>query len=477
MGKNIKNILSCAAGAAMILGGLTACSGGGVYDGFEVPVQPASTLSPVGDLYREELTQYGDEGTEDTVLATFSSDNGACTIKKLTRYYDVTLDYENHSPAEAGRAYGEAIMKAFPDYHSVMEPYIYENIYSQLKDLTDDFSAVETRVFTMIDTLRDKDRDELLAFAEEISGGVRGYAEDGVISYEEALTFNLIPETLRGTACSALSLWGEKTASGDPITVRLLDWHPGSNNQMGRAHAVIHANKGERSYTGISFLGFSGIVSAINNDGVFAAILDVGSMNEEYSCKDRKCYTYDLKYALEEFGTAKEVGDFMVANSADYTWSHNLIISDKDHSYCAEDAVKQLQESGKGYSVLRDADTPLLSGIHWDNKDSLCVVNSFASEGNQDSFTGNAQNLVRFNKYNEWVASKDCFTVGELKTILTKEKVNQGLGKGEAAVQNVRRRGTVQMIIVDYHTGRIQVSFISPEGASDEVVFTDVGTF
>ncbi|MBR5419852.1 MAG: hypothetical protein IK115_01745 [Lachnospiraceae bacterium] len=475
--KSIKNIIIGTMGATLILGGLTGCSGTALYNGFEVPVQPESTLSPVGNLYREELTEYGDEGTADTVLDTFTSDNGACTIKKLSRYYDVTLDYENYSPEEAGRAYAETIMKAFPDYHAVIEPYIYENIYAQLKDLTDDFSAVETRVFALTETLRDKDREELLAFAEELSGGVHGYAEDGVISYEEAVTYNLIPEALRGTACSALSLWGEKTASGDPITVRLLDWHPGSNNQMGRTHAVIHAQKGEQSYTGISFLGFVSIVSAVNNDGVFAAILDVGSLNEDYSCEDRKCYTYDLKYALEEFATAKEVGEFMVANSADYTWSHNLIISDKDHSFCAEDAVKQLQESGKGYSILRDADTPLLSGLSWDNKDSLCVVNSFASEGNQDFFTGNAHNLVRFNKYNEWVASKDRFTVGELKTMLTKEKVNQGLGKGEAAAQNVRRRGTVQIIIVDYHTGRIQVSFISPEGASDDVVFTDIGTY
>ena len=42
------------------------------------------------------------------------------------------------------------------------------------------------------------------------------------------MTLNFVPEALRGTACSALSLWGSKTATGDTITVRLLDWNLGT---------------------------------------------------------------------------------------------------------------------------------------------------------------------------------------------------------------------------------------------------------
>ena len=245
---------------------------------------------------------------------------------------------------------------------------------------------------------------------------------------------------------------------------------------MCEAHSIIHAKKGDRSYTGISFLGFESIVSAINDDGVFAAILDVGTIRENYIYENRKCYTYDLRYALEEFSSAKEVGDFMVSNSANYTWSHNLIISDANSSYCAEDAVSQLQEKGMGYSILRDNKTPLLKGLTWDNPDSLCVVNSFATEGNQD-FLYQDGNAVRWNKYNEWVGSKDKFTVGELKTVLTQEKVNQGEAKGEANVVNVRNTGTAQLIIVDYHTGKIQVAFTPVTGPTDDVLFTDVGYY
>ena len=104
------------------------------------------------------------------------------------------------------------------------------------------------------------------------------------------------------------------------------------------------------------------------------------------------------------------------------------------------------------------------------------MVNSFVSKGNHESLWVNT-NAVRFNKYNEWVASKDSFTLGELKTVLTQEKVNQGNDANEAKVENVRNTGTVQMIIVDYHTGRIQVAFTPETGPTDDVVFTDIGTY
>jgi hypothetical protein len=167
----------------------------------------------------------------------------------------------------------------------------------------------------------------------------------------------------------------------------------------------------------------------------------------------------------------------MVENSADFTYSHQIYVADGKETYCAEDAVAGLQESGKGFSTLRDSNTPLMDAAHWDNPDSLCVVNSFASKGNQDLFTGAESNLVRFGKYNAWVAAEERFTVGELKTALTQEQVNLGLKEGEPDVMNVRNRGTSQVIIVDYRTGRVQVSFTRPEGPSDDVIYTDIGHF
>jgi hypothetical protein len=396
----------------------------------------------------------------------------------MERYYDITLDYERFSSSEVGKAYADTVLKAIPDYHEIVEPYLYENIVGGFPAIIDDYEPVWERISYFIDTpgtMRDEYKEELIAFAEEISGGVHGYKEDGHLSYEEALTLNFIPEAVRGTACSALSLWGSKTETGDPMTLRLLEWHLGTDHQMCRLHAVIHADKGARSFTGISFVGFQNIVSAINDDGVFAALLDVGC-GEAYEYKGRKAYTYDMRWALEEFTTAKEIGTYMVKNSADYTWSNQFIITDKDSSYVAEDAVFQQQEKGNATSVLRDCETPILNNLSWDSPDSLCVVNSYTTQGNQETMYVN-HNAVRFAKYNEWVASEDAFSIEELKAMISQEKVQQGQKKGEAYVENVRQMYTSQMIIVDYHTGNIQVSFTPATGPDDNVVFTDVGYY
>ena len=472
MNKKILSLLT-----AGLLLAMTGCSQAAGYEDFEIPQQPASALTPVSDTYRHDLTVYEDNGIPDNCLDTVVSDDDICEIRKMEHYYDVTIHYEGHTPAEAGKAYAQAVGKVYPDFHETIEPYLFENIVYAFPALTDDYAPVEDRIRCLSESLRPDQKEELFSFAEELSGGVHGFAEDGHISYEEMLTFSLIPEALRGTACSALSLWGEKTETGDMIAARSLEWMLGNEYKMCRLHAVVHADKGDRSYTGISFLGFSGIVSAVNDDGVFAAILDVGSKDETYVYQDKKCYTFELRYALETYDTAREVGEFMVENSRAFTYSHHIYLADGKESCCAEDAVEGLQKSGKGFSALRDSNTPLMDAAHWDNPDSLCVVNSFASKGNQDLFTGAESNLVRFGKYNAWVAAEERFTVGELKTALTQEQVNLGLKEGEPDVMNVRNRGTSQVIIVDYRTGRVQVSFTRPEGPSDDVIYTDIGHF
>ena len=455
---------------------LTGCSRVPTYKDVPAPAKAASTLVPVSDTYGETVA-YTDEGIPDACHGEWTSDDGICTIKKMDHYWDVTIDYENSTPAEAGQSYAKTIVAAFPDYAAVMEPYLYENIIAGFPALKDDYEPVRDRIYTLAESLRPEQREELYAFAETISGGVRGYAQDGVLSYDEALTFDLIPEGLRGTACSALSLWGSKTVSGEGLSLRLLDWQIGSENQMCTSHAVVHAKKGDRSYTGISFLGFNSIVSAVNDDGVFASILDVGSDDEPYSCEAKKCYTWELRYALEEYSTAEEVGTFMVENSSSFTWSHNIFVTDAVSSYAAEDAVQSLKAGGKGRAVLRGSDTPLLGGLTWDNEDSLCVVNSFAANGNQDFFSNNLHNTVRWYKYNEWVKSRDRFSAGDVKTMISREKVQQGMERGEALTRNVRVPGTVQIILVDYSTGNIQVSFTPVTGPDDNVIFTDVGHF
>ena len=447
---------------------LTAILVSGCSNKAAIVVNENAVMKPVDSYLTKEVREYKDEGTIETPVSTLSSADGLCVIKVMPSYYDVTLDYEKGDRASVGKAYGSLIREQMPDYIDIMEPYVYENI-RMAYDGNYTEAAVEAREKILFDSYRPEYKEEIAAFAEGISGGIHGISEDGKLSYEEAVLAQMIPDALRPTCCSALSLWGSKTTTGDRITLRNLEWNLGSDNQMGKIHAVTHMKNGERSLTAISVLGLLDIISGINDDGVFAAILDVGSVQHEaYVCEGRKCYTMELRFALEEYSTARGLGEFMVSESGNYTWCHNLIISDKNDSFCAEDCVSQVVESGRGKSILRDCNTPILKGLSWDSPDSLCVVNSFASAGNQDGFTGSYSNIIRFAKYNEWVKAKDKFSPKDVKDFITQETVEQ------YAVQNVHGAGSAQLILIDYHTGSVQVAFSGADGVADKPVFVEV---
>ena len=430
-----------------------------------------AALNPVDSYYTKEAREYTDEGTIEEPKVTYTSDDGLCVIKVMPSYYDITLDYEKGDRASVGRAYGNLLREKIPEYTTEMEPYIFENIRCAYNGEFDP-EAVEKRVETLFSSMRQEYQEELAAYAEAISNGVHGIEENNILSYEEAILMQMIPDALRPTCCSALSLWGSKTETGDRISLRNLEWNLGSENQMGMINAVTHMKNGSCSLTAISVLGLLDIISGINDDGVFAAILDVGSVQAApYIYEGKKCYTMELRFALEEYSTARELGEFMIAESGDFTWCNNIFITDKNDSFCAEDCVSQVAETGKGKSVLRDNNTPLLDGLTWDSPDSLCIVNSFASEGNQDSFTGVRSNIVRFAKYNEWVKALDKFSPKDVKDLITQEVVDQ------YAVSNCHGSGSAQLILVDYHTGSVQVAFTGPEGVVDKPDFVEVEKF
>ncbi len=464
----MKKIISSAALALSAAILLAACDSGSQFTEIK---KGGSGIKPVDSYYTDEVKEYTDEGIREEAVDVISSDDGLCVIKVMPGYYDVTLDYENGDRADVGRAYGTLIREKLPGFIETMEPYLFENIRVAYNS-TYSPEVIEKRSAVLLDSMRPEYREEICGFAEGISAGAHGITEDGIFSYEEAILMQMIPDALRPTCCSALSLWGSKTVTGDRITLRNLEWNLGSGNQMGKVNAVTHMKDGSRSLTAISILGLLDIISGINDDGVFSAILDVGSVQKEaYIYEGKKCYTMELRYALEEFSTARGLGEFMVGESGDFTWCHNLIISDKNDSFCAEDCVSQVSEKGLGKSVLRDCNTPLISGISWDNADSLCVVNAFASEGNQDGFTGSPSNVIRFFKYNKWVQEKERFSPKDVKDLITQEVVAQ------YDVVNCHSGGSAQLILVDYHTGTVQVAFAGEEGVTDKPDFIEVDTF
>jgi hypothetical protein len=282
----------------------------------------------------------------------------------------------------------------------------------------------------------------------------------------------LIPDALRPTACSALSIGGTRTVSGERLSMRNLEWSLGSSSQMTQIHAVTFMKKGKNSITAISVLGLLDMITAVNNDGVMIGILDVGTVNRmPFVYEGKKSYTFDIRYALEKFDNAADAAKYLSGESGSYTWCHNLLVTDSKEAFCCENATYEVVAEGMAHSVIRTPDTPLMEGLDWDTPDTLCIVNSFATVGNQDGFSGEPGNMIRFVKYNNWVSETEKFSVADLKGIMAREVVDQYV------VSNVHNSGTVHTVIVDYATGDIHVAFTSGECAEDIPEYLFVGNY
>ncbi len=464
MNKIYKKIISISLSFGMLIS-ICGC-------GASVSEVQSEGMKRVGSLNVEEEVSYTDDSEKEEVIETVSSSDELCVIRKYPTYYDVTLDYEKGEPDEVGKAYAETILEAVPGFVDSFEPYLHENIRNAFNGRKVNYESLEERIETLVDSLPKEYKAEVTSFAKTISQGEEGYAEDGKLSYIEALTMQIIPDALRPTACSALSLGGEKTVSGKRISIRNLEWNTGSNNQMTEIHAVTHMKKNDKSITTVGVLGLLDIITAVNDDGVMIAILDVGSKEGlPFIYKGKKCYTFEIRYALEHFETAKEAGEYLVGESGDFTWCNNLLCTDAEDAFCCENATKEVAATGKAKSVLRTTDSELMEGLQWDTPDALCIVNTFATKGNQDTFTGDEFNITRFVKYNKWVSEKDKFSISDAKGLMAKEVVD------EYIVSNVHNSGNVHTVIIDYDTGKIHVAFTKGDNAEDIPTFLDVGSY
>lgn len=437
------------------------------YDGFTAPAQGESSLKPVGNYYLER-SEEDVLPVVDKTIQTYTSQNGACVIEKKHNYYDVTLDYEKGSPKEVGAAYAEMIVQAYPAYKSMLENYLYENIREAFGGNITDYTALKERISTLKGSLTKEYQEEMEGFAEVFSDDDEDFQQNGKLSYEEAILISMVPDALRSTACSAITVNGNETESGERITARFLDWNLGSDNQLCEAQCVTHFKNGEKSFTSVCLLGMLDVLTAVNPDGLVLAEFDVGTNeNAKFNLEGKTCYSYDLRYAVENFSTAREAGQYIVDNAHKYTFSCNALFTDYNDAFCAELCVDEQD----GRPVLRDSSTPMHKGLEWDNPNYFCIVNSFTAEGNSDKLTTAYENIVRWNKYNKQFCSEKNISLTRFKQLLTSEKVEDN------SLINCRNSMMVHMVLVDYDTKSVQVLFGSPEGTKDKIKFIDLGTF
>ncbi len=450
-------------GAVLLLTGCTVPT----YEGFAFPEQGGTSIKPAEE-YKRSLS-LPDTAPEEPTEQTVSSADGICTIEKKAHYYAVTLDLEQGDHTAAGAAYAEAILAILPDYAETLEPYLYENINLFFPETNEkSFAALTDRVTTLKDSLAEEYRLEIEGFAERICFGRHGFAADGALSYEEALTMQMIPDALRGTACSAASLDGSRTVSGERISARILEWLMGSSAQLAQIQTVMRFRNGSNSFTTVSALGLLDVISGFNDSGVLAGILDVGAGEDHpYTCEGRTCYTYALRHALEHLTTAREVGEYMVSQSDRFTYSHNIYVTDRSDAFCAEDSAGGVL----GPSVLRGADTPLRPDYQMTADGAFFVVNCHIAEGSPDQEAFDTHNIIRWKRFNEWFAGDETFTAGSFKSRLaceTPECYDHKLNVVGADAD------AFHVLVLDYATGSVQAAFHRPNEDAGEPYYIQI---
>ncbi len=445
------------------------CCGCGenAYANFDFHTQDASNLKPAAN--HTVQTHYEDHAPQDETVRTVHSADHLCTIEQKKHYFDVTLDLTSGRHAAAGKAYAEAILEINPDYIPLLESYLYENIRFTFNGAdTEVYEMLTERTEMLFDSLPKDYKDELNGFSECICNGKEGFEEDGFLSREECLLAQMIPDLLRNSACSAVTIGGSRTESGKRLTARMLEWPAGTKDQQCEAHCVLHLKNGRHSVTLISVLGAFDTFTGINQKGVLAGILDVSSHDQDFNAKNKSSYTFALRYALEQYTTAKNVGDYMVAHAPEFTFCHNLILTDAKDAFCAEICVTDTD----GKPLLRTEDTPLNDGLQWDCPDALCTVNGFAAKGNYDGMTGNLHNIVRWERFREWFGGDTVFSAGSFKERLTSED-----GTASGLHQVGANNSCFHIAIANYDMKTVETAFAVPDASGEPPVFYQVADF
>ena len=323
--------------------------------------------------------------------------DGAVTIADKGDHYAVTLDFSTgHTHREIGRLYGEAILKAVPNIESIIDSYIAETCYymAGYNPLTAQnvyLAAVQTNVGNVKPQVPQDYRDEIEGMSVLCSAGTADVLNDGKLSVNELYAINLILDVSKGMSCSAFSAFGAASATGKTVTGRVLDWDSGEHYQLNKLHAVVTIKNGTKSIALVGFLGYMAGLSVVNDDGVFAAILE--SSAASYSTAGKNSYSMDLRAAMENCATMDAVAAYLTTPA--YVSGNLVFLSDAASSEVLENDLSTTR-------TVRKADDALLPGVTWFDSgsalgtSSIAAVNAFMLDGKYDRFTGKASNENRW---------------------------------------------------------------------------------
>ena len=370
------------------------------------------------------------------------------TIVDKGTHFEVIIDYSSgKTHREIGEELGDKILQAVPNYEALVDSYLLDVIGNWYGRCIDRAKKIKPQI--------NQDYiDEIEGIASRFSGADENKPGDGKISVDECYVLNLIGDVARGTQCSALGVYGDRSKTGETMSARILDWPGGSENQIAQIQSVTTYKNGDKSVCSISYLGFVGIITGFNDNNVFAAILD-SSSGGTYSAESKRSYPLDIRYALENYETIEGVGEYLASSERKYAFSHLVFLCDEDVAIVLENNMGSISNSG--IRDFRYCDSVLNDGIEWGISDSLCCVNSFLLDGNYDNHKFSLHNTKRWENMKRELTSKgDKVSLSELKEVATYYSGSANARENDGDIYN---QLTQQIVIFEPGKMKLEVFF------------------
>ena len=419
------------------------------YDDFSFPPKTDASLVMVDDG-RTGSDYRGIMPLTEKTEAIYPSEDGSCNIEKRAHYLEVSIDTDKSGHYGAGKAYGEALAKAVPDYAEKIEQFITEQIIDDVEE--------EICIYGNYLDIDEKYIQELHGFADSF-GVSEGFSEDGIISFEEALFLSTINDSLfLFFRNSALSVNGEKSASGRPVVCAVSELQSLEKRELSELHTVLHIKSGNETVTMFTVAGLFTGMTAVNSRGLGAVMSPL--WNKSTDAEKKNSALYAVREALEKYGTAREAGKFM-GKFRNFARPVSVMLTDCEESLCAE------HDGGK--NVIRDCGTEISDELKWEHPDCMLQVNSAVSKEIMGEELISVTNYSRCEKINEWLKEYEKLDIDGMKSMMTCEKINN-----YSIDVNVRTCNTFEMIVMDSESGEIQAVFSDDEAMDDIPEFISI---
>jgi len=370
------------------------------------------------------------------------------TMTEKPNYWEVHIDYSSGDRYNIGREYGTKVLSMVPDYEAGGDAYVAASVSGLPPEIT--YEVIIERALEIYKNIQSQYKDEIEGFASVLSGGTVNIMGDGKLSRDEFVVLNFLGDVCTPISCSATAVFGSKSATGQTIVGRNLDWSTSTGSPTAstndnteaaaKSAAVFYLKTGEKQVVSFGSLGWIGIITGINSDGIFVANL-YSEIGASYSAVGKSSVMLDIREALETLSTIDEVGAFLEDPSRVYGYHNNMFIADKN-------IAKVLENDFEHNRALRSVDSELNDGVTWDVPDAIACVNAFVLKGNFDNFTGIKGNTVRWASFETLLGPNgDTVNIDQVRTIMS---YHEGF---------IYNQGTFNSMAYSYSENRMELWF------------------